>query len=92
MTETDQKHPPRFHLGVLFWVGLVIFAVGSGPLLVTILLAALEVTKDSNPNPIGFGIMAMFTFYPSLGLIFGGLTASFFRYRAAKKRFHNHVA
>jgi hypothetical protein len=90
MKETVQKHSPRFHLGVLFWLGLVIFAVGSGPLLVTILLAALGVTKDRNPNPVEFGIMAFFTFYPSLGLIIGGLTASFFRYCAAKKRFHNH--
>ena len=91
MNETTPQ-PPRFHPGVLFWTGLVIFAVGSGPLLVTILLAALGVTKDPNPNPIGFGIMAMFTFYPSLGLIVGGLMAAFFRHRAAKKRFHNHDA
>ncbi len=85
-------HPPRFRPGGLFWTGLVIFTVGSGPLLVTILLAALGVTSDPNPNPVGFGIMAAFTLYPSLGLIFGGLMVAFFRHRAAKKRFHNHEA
>lgn len=50
-------------------VGLVMFVLGSGPLLTIILLASLGLTADPNPNPVGFGILAAFTFWPSLFLI-----------------------
>jgi hypothetical protein len=39
--------------------------LGSGPLLAVILLAWLGVTKDTNPNPVGFGMLAGLTFWPS---------------------------
>ena len=90
MTEPWQSDPPEFRLSTPFWIGLILFAVGSGPLLVIILLAALGVTNDPNPNPVGFGMLAVCTFWPSVVLIAVGLLASLFRYRAAKKRFNNH--
>jgi len=39
-------------------MGLVLLIVGSGPLLVIILFAALGITEDPNPNPIGCGVLA----------------------------------
>ncbi len=81
MKEETIDGQPKFRLSILFWVALALFCVGSGPLLLTILLAKLGVTADPNPNPILFGIMAMFSFWPSVGLVIGGLAASYFRYR-----------
>jgi hypothetical protein len=79
--------PPRFRFTTLFWVGLGLFVVGTGPLLAVILLSALGLTKDPNPNPIGFGLLAFLTFYPSVGLMVGGLVSSVKRHRAARKQF-----
>jgi hypothetical protein len=50
----------------LFRIGLVVFLVGSGPLLLTIAASRLGLTKDPDPNPVMFGILAMFTFWPSV--------------------------
>lgn len=47
--------------------------VGSGPLIVTLLAAKLGLTSDPNPNPVVFGMMAMFSFWP--GLILMGIGA-----------------
>ena len=49
-----------------FVVGLVMFLVGSGPLLFIIAAADLGLWHDPNPNPVGFGILAGLTFWPSL--------------------------
>lgn len=76
----------KFRLSVLFWIGLTLFVVGSGPLLVVILLAKLGVTGDLNPNPIGFGILAGLTIWPSLGLIIAGIVQSFSRYKSSRAR------
>ncbi len=57
-------------LDKLLKVGIVIFIIGSGPLLVTMLL-------DPNSNPVGFGIMAFFTFWPSIILMIVGLVKTF---------------
>ena len=92
MTKLTQSNPPRFRFSNIFWSGLVLLAVGSGPLLIIILFAAFGITKDPNPNPIGFGILAFLTFLPSVGLILGGSFVSVSRYRAARKLFYNHVA
>ncbi len=92
MDEANGKQPPRFRLSGLFWIGVVVFALGSGPLLITVLLARLGLTGDPNPNPVGFGIMAMLTFYPSIALVLGGLATSIVRYRSQRKRFNNHAA
>lgn len=59
----------RWMLGL----GIVLLLLGSGPLLSLIILAKLGVTADPNPNPIGLGMLAMFTFWPSIALIVAGL-------------------
>jgi len=84
-------HPPKFHPGALFWIGIGLFTLGTGPLLLIILFAEMGF-GDPNTRAIGPGILAMFTLYPSLIIIFGGLIEAFFKHRAAKKRFHNHEA
>ena len=58
----------------LFLIGLSVFVLGSGPLLLVIAAASLGLTRDPNPNPVGFGIMAMFTFWPGLALMAVGFT------------------
>ena len=39
--------------------------------------AKIGILEDPNPNPILFGIMAMFTFWPSLLLILIGVIKQF---------------
>jgi hypothetical protein len=89
MPQPNQPQPPKCRPTLPFWIGLILCAVGSGPLLVIILLAALGITKDPNPNPVGFGILAMLTFWPGVGLILGGLLAGRSRYQLAQKQFNN---
>jgi hypothetical protein len=43
--------------------------------------AELGLTSDPNPNPIGPGLLAFFTFWPAVILIVWGLIASVLRYR-----------
>ena len=50
----------------LVQVGLAMFLLGSGPLLSIIAAASLGLWPDPNPNPIGPGILAAFTFWPSV--------------------------
>lgn len=63
----------------LFRVGVIVLAVGTGPLLVIISLAKLGVLSDPNPNPVGFGILAMLTFWPSVLAILIGLVLAWAR-------------
>jgi len=58
-------------------IGVIIFIVGSSPLLLVMLFAIIGILEDPNPNPILFGIMAMFTFWPSLLLILIGVIKQF---------------
>ena len=64
---------------------MALFVVGSGPLLITILLASFGLTRDPNPNPVGFGILAFLTFWPSVILIVIGIARTVLRRRAAKE-------
>jgi hypothetical protein len=50
----------------LFRIGVVLLIVGSGPLLVIIVLAKLGLASDPNPNPVGPGILAGLTLWPAL--------------------------
>lgn len=50
----------------LFWIGIAIIVLGSGPLLAIILFAKLGLTDDPNPNPIGPGMLAFLTFWPGV--------------------------
>jgi hypothetical protein len=65
----------------LLWIGLGIFVFGSGPLLIIILATQLGLTRDPNPNPIGFGILAFFTFWPSLFMIAIGIRRTILKRR-----------
>jgi hypothetical protein len=56
----------------LFKAGLVLLVLGTGPLTVIILAAELGLTSDPNPNPIGPGLLAFVTFWPSVIMIAAG--------------------
>ena len=75
---------PRFKLTRLFWIGLGLLALGTGPLLLIVLAASLGLLRDPNPNPIGPGLLAFVTFWPAVILIVSGLIASLERYRRAQ--------
>ena len=47
-------------------IGLALFILGCGPLLVIVGAAAIGVWPDPDPNPIGPGLLAFFTFWPSV--------------------------
>ncbi|HZN41003.1 MAG TPA: hypothetical protein VFD82_19510 [Planctomycetota bacterium] len=64
---------PKLLSSRLLWVGVALLLVGSGPLVVAIVVSMLR--GDPNPNPVGPGICAMFTFWPSIGMIAAGLVA-----------------
>ena len=55
-------------------VGLGLFIFGCGPLLFIIAAASLGLWPDPNPNPVGPGILAFLTFWPSvICMALGGL-------------------
>ena len=49
-----------------FKLGLGLAILGWGPLLAIILLAAIGLWPDPNPNPIGPGLLFFFTFWPAV--------------------------
>lgn len=61
------------------WIraGLVLLVCGSGPLVGFILYAKVGYHfgfyDDPNPNPVGLGIPAMLTFWPSVLMILWGV-------------------
>jgi len=63
----------RYWDSKLVKVGTAMLVLGSGPLLLIIAAADLGLTRDPNPNPVGFGILAGVTFWPSLILIVVGM-------------------
>jgi hypothetical protein len=61
----------------LFKIGFWLFVLGSGPLLAIIVLAGVGLWPDPNPNPIGPGLLAFFTFWPSvICMIIGAVQAN----------------
>ncbi|WP_353265319.1 hypothetical protein [Gemmatimonas sp.] len=58
-----------------WWIRVAILGlvVGTGPLVSIMVAAGLGITDDPNPNPVLFGMLAGFTFWPSLGLIALGI-------------------
>jgi len=53
-------------------IGIALLVIGTGPLLASV--AYLELWQgDPNPNPIVPGMLAMFTFWPSIILILIGI-------------------
>jgi hypothetical protein len=73
----DMPTPPRKRF-IDSWAirgGVFLLVIGSGPLFAIILAAQLGLTRDPNPNPIGPGMLAGWTFLPSVVLILAGLLA-----------------
>ena len=66
----------RFWRSGYFIAGAALFLVGTGPLLIVILVAGLGLTRDPNPNPVGCGVLAFLTFWPSITLMLVGLGKS----------------
>lgn len=58
--------PRKRRVQPLVWWGLGGLVLGSGPLLGWLLLARIGVLSDPNPNPVGPGILAFLTFWPSI--------------------------
>jgi hypothetical protein len=56
----------------MFWAGLTLLAIGIMPLLAVILFS-----RDPNPNPIGFGLLAFVTFWPAIIMIVVGWGRSY---------------
>jgi hypothetical protein len=56
----------RYFENRLFKIGFWLLVLGSGPLVVIILLASLGLWPDPNPNPIGPGLLFFFTFWPAV--------------------------
>lgn len=52
-----------------FKAGLILLVLGSGPLWTIVLLAAIGLWPDPNPNPIGPGLLFFFTFWPAVILM-----------------------
>ena len=48
----------RYRDSWLVRTGVTLLVIGSGPLLLVIAAADLGLTRDPNPNPVGFGILA----------------------------------
>jgi hypothetical protein len=47
-------------------IALVLVVFGWGPLWAIVLLAAIGLWPDPNPNPIGPGLLFFFTFWPAV--------------------------
>ncbi len=56
----------RFFANTLWKVGFWMLILGTGPLLLIIAAAELGLLNDPNPNPIGPGMLAFFTFWPAV--------------------------
>jgi hypothetical protein len=54
-------------------IGLALLVIGTGPLAGVMLAAKVGILDDPNPNPVYFGILAGFTFWPSVLLIVIGV-------------------
>jgi len=52
----------------LFWIGVAILVLGTGPLVGVMLGAMLGLTDDPNSNPFGFGLLAGITFWPGIAM------------------------
>lgn len=62
-------------------VGLIVFVLGAGPLLILLGLDALDLIEAE--NAVGLGILAVLSFYPSIVLIIIGAILT---YRKRKKK------
>jgi hypothetical protein len=56
----------RYFSNRMIQIGLALVIFGWGPLLAIIVLAALGIWPDPNPNPIGPGLLFFFTSWPAI--------------------------
>jgi hypothetical protein len=58
-----------------YWirVGIGLIVIGSAPLLLIILAAAIGLWPDPNPNPVGPGVLFFLTFWPAVLCIIVGI-------------------
>jgi hypothetical protein len=61
-------------------VGLALLVLGTGPLVLIIVLSAVGLLADPNPNPVGPGLLACLTFWPGVVCLILGIV------RAARRR------
>ncbi len=54
-------------------VGVALLVIGSGPLAFIGAAAELGLWPDPNPNPVGPGLLAVFTFWPAIICILVGV-------------------
>jgi hypothetical protein len=59
----------RYFANRLFKIGFWMFVLGSGPLLAILALASIGLWPDPDPNPVGPGLLAFLTFWPSVILL-----------------------
>ncbi len=62
---------PRWSGGRLLAAGLALLVLGTGPLLVVVLLSSLRGLPD--PNPVELGLLAFFSFWPAAALVAIGI-------------------
>ncbi|HMD31079.1 MAG TPA: hypothetical protein VKG84_04150 [Candidatus Acidoferrales bacterium] len=75
MNSTGIAKSRRYRDSWLVRTGVTLLVIGSGPLLLVIAAADLGLTRDPNPNPVGFGILAGITFWPAVILIAAGMVS-----------------
>lgn len=68
---------PRFLQSRWIRVGVAGLVLGTGPLLLAVAISYLM--GDKNPNPIGPGILAFLTFWPSILSILIGVVVTIVR-------------
>lgn len=71
------SHPPPPPIRTpgrwLMLAGMAGLLLGTGPLIAVIVAARMGWTADPNPNPIGPGILAFVSFWPSIAALVAGL-------------------
>lgn len=54
-------------------IGVALILFGAGPLVAIMVAAAIGLWPDPNPNPVGPGILAFFTFWPGVLTLASGI-------------------
>jgi len=75
----DASAPTAPTFGKSRWIrfGLVGLVLGTGPLLLAVAISYWR--GDNHPNPVGPGLLAMVTFWPSVSLILIGVVLTIVR-------------
>ena len=69
---SEKEELSTLRISRLFWAGLILLMLGITPLLAVILFS-----RDPDPNPIGFGLLAFVTFWPAIIMIVVGWNRSY---------------